>query len=197
MKIPTIELTIEDESKEGIFALGYVTNPAFEEDTEWVYLSQQEIELKIVDEERRIVVGFIMVPDKEVPRNQIVNGKMMKFNIKFSKQTILKAGELFMKNMNNNKATDNHEKPLTGVSVIELWTVEDPKNDKSNIYNLKPKGGELAVISKFYNDKAWEDVKAGKWKGFSIEGLFNGFDQLLSKSKEELIIEELKIIVNG
>ena len=195
MKIPTIELTIEDESKEGIFAISLVENPAIEEN--WVYLSSEQIELKVIDEERRVVVGFLLVPDKEIYRKQKVGNEIKEFNIKFSKQTISKAGELFMKNLNNNKATVEHERPVQGVSVIELWTVEDPKNDKSNIYNLKPKGGELVAMSKIYNEDIWQGVKNGSYKGFSIEAMFNGFDQLLTKTKEELIIEELKKIVNG
>lgn len=191
MEIQTIELEIKNEAEEGIFALSLVKNPAIEEN--WVFLSADTVDLKIVDEERRIVVGFALVPDKEIPRK--VTDKTSphygkKFNIKFSKQTVAKAGELFMKNLNGNNATIEHERPVKGVSVIELWIVEDPKNDKSNIYNLNPKGGELVVMSKIYNNETWEEVKAGEYKGWSIEAMFNGFEKL--KFTELSVEEELE-----
>lgn len=194
MALQTIELEIKNEAEEGIFALSYVLEPAIEEN--WVALSKNQIELKVVDEERRIVVGFALVPDKPIYRKQEIDGKMQEFNIKFSKQTVAKAGELFMKNLNGNNATIEHERPVEGVSTIELWIVEDPKNDKSNIYGLNPKGGELVVMQKVYNNELWEDVKSGKVKGFSIEAMFNGFEKLQFSSdelsEEELLIEELK-----
>lgn len=193
MALQTIELEIKNEAEEGIFALSYVLEPAIEEN--WVALSKNQIELKVVDEERRIVVGFALVPDKEIYRKQEIDGKMVEFNIKFSKQTVAKAGELFMKNLNGNNATIEHERPVEGVSTIELWIVEDPKNDKSNIYGLNPKGGELVVMQKVYNNELWEDVKSGKVKGFSIEAMFNGFEKLKFSSDEIDVIEELKKIV--
>lgn len=193
MEIPTIELEIKNELEDGIFAISLVENPAIEEN--WVALSENQIELKVIDEERRVVVGFALVPDKPIYRKQKVNGELKEFNIKFSKQTVAKAGELFMKNLNGKNFTVEHERPEKGVSVIELWIVEDPENDKSNIYNLKPKGGELVVMSKIYNDDTWEEVKKGTYKGYSIEAMFQGFEQL--QSKEINIIEELEKIINN
>ena len=44
----------------------------------------------------------------------------------------------------------------------------------------------------------WNKVKAGEFKGFSIEGLFGGFEQLQSEQKpEEDIINELEKLING
>jgi hypothetical protein len=74
MALQTIELEIKNEAEEGIFALSYVLEPAIEEN--WVALSKNQIELKVVDEERRIVVGFALVPDKEIYRKQEIDGKM-------------------------------------------------------------------------------------------------------------------------
>jgi len=187
-KLQEIELTIKNEAEDGIFAISLVENPAIEED--FVFLSSQEVELKVVDEERRIVVGFALVPEKRIYRK--MNGK--EFNIYFSKETVAKAGEVYMKNLNLNKFTAEHDSKIEGVSVIELWIVEDSKNDKSNIYKLNPKGGELVVMSKIYNDEVWEQVKDGTFKGYSIEAMFDGFEQLQS-SQEEDIINQLKNLI--
>ncbi len=62
MKLQEIELTIKDESEGGVFAISLVDSPAIEEN--FIMLSSQEVELKILDEEKRIEVGFALVPEK-------------------------------------------------------------------------------------------------------------------------------------
>ena len=174
-----IELKIKDEDEDGVFAISLVESPAIEEN--FVALSSQEIELKVINEEKRIVVGFALVPEKRIYRRQ--NGK--EFNIYFTKETVAQAAELYMKKLNLNNFTLEHESKTSGVNVIESWVVEDPKHDKANIYNLDPKGGEWVVMSKIYNDDVWNDVKEGKFKGYSIEAMFSGFEQLASKEESE------------
>lgn len=184
-----IELTIKNKLTEGVFAISLVEAPATEAD--WIFLSSETIELKVVDEERRIVVGFALIPEKRIPRK--MHGK--EFLIYFSKETIAETSELFMSQLNLNKFTTDHSKKVEGISVIESWIVEDPKNDKSNIYNLGAKGGEWVLMSKINNDQVWQDVKSGKFKGYSIEAMFSGFEDLKASS-DELLIEKIKKILS-
>jgi hypothetical protein len=101
-----------------------------------------------------------------------------------------------MKKMNTQNFTLEHEQKVEGISVIESWIVEDAKQDKSNLYNLGAKGGEWVVMSKVYNDAVWNEIKLGKYGGYSIEAMYDGFEQLQSKTDEELLIEQLKQIIN-
>ena len=189
----TIELIIKDESKDGVFAISLVENPAIEED--FVYLSSHEIELKVVDEEQRIVVGYALIPDKEIYRKV----KDTEFNIIFSKETVRLTSELYMKQLNLNNVTVDHTKKIQGASVIESWITEDEKHDKVNLYGLKPILGGWVVKMKIYNDEEWKSVKDGKYKGFSIEGKFDGFEALEQKKQDKMDLkEEIKsIIKNG
>ena len=191
-KLQEIELKIKDENEDGVFAVSLVESPAIEKD--FLALSSDKLELKVIDEERRIVVGFALIPEKRIYRRV----KDKEFNIFFTAETVSKTSELFMKKMNLNKFTTEHEKEVEGISVIESWVVEDAKNDKSNIYNLGAKGGEWVLMSKIYNDEIWKQVKEGTFKGYSIEGMFDGFQDLdmkeeVCETKEE-IIEFLKSI---
>jgi len=190
----SIYLTIKDEDEDGVFAISLVNSPAIEEN--FVALSKEEpkfhVELKGVDDERKIVVGFALVPEKEIYRK--MNGK--EFNIKFSAETVAKASELYMKNLNLNNVTAEHEKPVHGCTVIENWIVEDPKNDKSNIYDLGAQGGEWVVMMKL-SDEEYKLAKDGTYNGFSIEALFDGFEQLEAKkvlSEDEKIAEIIKVL---
>jgi hypothetical protein len=191
-KIQEIELTMKS-ADDGVFAISLVDSPAIEEN--FVALSSQEVEFKVVDEERRIVVGFALVPEKRILR--LMGGK--KFNIYFTKETIATAAEDFMKKMMLKKFTTDHEEKVDGVTVIESWVVEDAKHDKSNIYGLGAKGGEWVLMSKIDNDAVWNEVKAGKFKGYSIEARFDGFEQLQSKTEtmEEQIIKELNAVLSS
>lgn len=193
MKLQEIELKIKDENEDGVFAISLVESPAIEEN--FVALSAEKVELKVVDDERRIVVGFALVPEKRIYRR--MNGK--EFNIYFTKETVGQAQELFMKKLNLNNWTLEHEQKTSGVSVIESWVVEDPKNDKANLYNLDPQGGEWVVMSKVYNDDVWNAIKDGKFKGYSIEAMFSGFEQLASKdeSEAEETLRKLKEILSA
>jgi hypothetical protein len=193
-KLQEIELKIKDESEDGVFAISLVENPAIEED--FVYLSKDEIQLKVIDEDKRIVVGFALVPEKRIYR--VMQGK--EFNIYFSKDTVRRSAELFMKKMNTQNFTLEHEEKVEGISVIESWIVEDAKQDKSNLYNLGAKGGEWVVMSKVYNDAVWNEIKLGKYGGYSIEAMYDGFEQLQSKNVNNLkmdIVEQIKDVLKA
>jgi hypothetical protein len=191
-ELQTIELTIKDELKEGVFAISLVDKPAIEED--FIMLNALEVELKVINEEKREVVGLALVPNKKILRRK----DNVEFYIEFSEATIEKVQELYLKNLRANNVTIDHEKPVNGVSLIESWIVEDPKNDKSNIYNLNAVKGAWVVKMKIYNDDVYEGVKLGKFNGFSIEGMFDGLDQLKMSeedNKEELI-QAIKDLIN-
>lgn len=188
-KIQDIEMIISDESVDGVFAISLVDKPAIQED--FIYLSSHEIELKVVNEEKREVVGIALVPDKKIYRN--IDGE--EFNIYFTSQTIEKTNELFMKNLNLNKITSQHERDVEGVSVIESWIVEDSKQDKSNIYKLNAPVGSWIVKMKVYNDSEWVRVKNGEYKGFSIEGKYKEADVKASEQVDELI-KEIENLIN-
>ena len=175
-----IELIIDENNLEdGIEAISLVESPAIEEN--FVALSRHKVEFKSVDDEKRIVVGLALVPDKEIFRK---SGDYA-YKIMFSKETVKKASELYLKRLKNNNATIEHELAVKGVSLIESWIVEDPNMDKTNLYKLDAPEGAWAVVMKIDNDEIWEDVKQGKYLGFSIEGFF-------SQKEEELAKQELK-----
>ncbi len=190
MALDTIELFIdEDNVDDGISAISFVEHPAIEEN--WVALSRsQEVQFKAIDEEKRIVVGLALVPDKEIYRRR---GEY-EYNVMFTKETVRKASHLYLKQLNNNEATLEHEKEATGLSVVESWIVEDVKNDKSNMYDLNAVEGAWCVIMKVDNDKVWDEVKKGVYLGFSIEGRFSDkkIEASVELTEDEKLLTEIK-----
>ena len=189
--LETIELFISDEDNSGIEAISLVEFPAIEEN--FVALSKHKIELKTMDEEKRLVVGLALVPDKKIYRN---NGGF-EYNITFSKDTVRKASEKYLKSLKIHNATIEHEMEVDGVYLTESWIVEDVEKDKTALYDLDAPEGAWAVSMRIENDEVWEDVKAGKYLGFSIEGIFNenqGWDEedLSVMKKINQLLDELE-----
>ena len=185
-----IELIIDDEEGVGVEAISLVENPAIEEN--FIALKNNKVEFKTIDEEKRIVVGLALVPEKQIYRR---DGDT-EYYVFFSKQTVRKAAELYLKNHNNNNATLEHESKAEGVSVVESWIVEDVKKDKTALYGLNAVKGAWAVVMRITNDEIWKDVKKGTYKGLSIEGYFA--DKLENKPNNEdlKMIEELKKLLS-
>ena len=102
-----------------------------------------------------------------------------------------KASELYLKRLKNNNTTLEHQEFTSGVSVIESWIVEDPKQDKTALYNLNAKEGDWAVVMKIDNDAVWQDVKNGKYLGLSIEGIFSDKKEEEMSAIEDINIEDI------
>jgi len=192
-----IELVI-DESKgwSGVNALSVVYSPAIEED--FIKLSKYEVELKQIDQEKRLLMGPALIPDKKIYRK---DNKLGEYNIFFKSETIRKASELFMQKSNQNNATYEHEEKLDGMTVVESWIIDDPENDKATkLYGFDLPQGTWMVSMKVYNEEVWNDVKMGKVKGFSIEGKFA--DRLVMNSQKTAenpseILEKIRQIIKN
>lgn len=167
-KLETYELFIDEESDfGGIEAISIVENPAIEED--FIALKAQEVKLTEVNQERRILMGAALIPNKEIYRRN----SQGEYFIKFSEETVRKASQLFLSRGKQNNATLEHEVEIGGLSVVESWIIEDEVQDKSRKYNLNMPLGTWMVSVKVNNDEIWEEfVKTNRVKGFSIEGFF-------------------------
>ena len=193
-----IELVL-DEMQElmGIQAISIVENPAIEED--FVALKTQKVEFATQNEEKRILMGAALIPNKPIYRR---SGEE-EFYVYFSKDTIRKASELFFQNGNQNKSTLEHEAELQKLSVVESWIVEDTEKDKSRLYGMEMPVGTWMISMKVNNPDIWENyVKTGKVKGFSIEGYFVdkvNFNkqemEVLEEQEAELILSQIKAVI--
>lgn len=186
-----VELVIDDkEDLAGVEAISIVEFPAIEEN--FIALNEQ-LQLTKIDEEKRILMGAALIPNKNIYRR---NGND-EYYIFFSDDTVRKASELFLMNSNQHNTTLEHEKKLNDLTVVESWIVEDTEMDKSKKYGLNAPIGTWMVTMKVNNESIWNDfVKTGKVKGFSIEGIFaDKLEMSLQKEKDDILIEKIKEII--
>ena len=115
-------------------------------------------------------MGALLIPNKPIFRN---SDDQDDYYIYFSKDTVEKASQLYLKNGNQNNTTLEHQHSLNGLTLVESWLVEDAKYDKSRKYGMNVPVGTWMGSVKVNNDEVWNEyVKTGKVKGFSIEGYF-------------------------
>jgi len=199
MKI--VELILDENQEEsGIEAISIVESPAIEED--FIALKSNEIKLAEIDKEKKILMGALLIPNKPIYRN---NGED-EYYIYFSKDTVLKASQMYLTKGNQNNSTLEHQHSLSGLSLVESWLVEDEVHDKSRKYGMNVPVGTWMGAVKVNNDEVWNDyVKTGKVKGFSIEGYFadkmerpkESIKEDMSEKQADLLLNQIEKIVKG
>ena len=185
-----VELILdEDQEDSGIEAISIVESPAIESD--FVSLNSQEIKLAEINKEKKILLGALLIPNKPIYRK----GDEGEYYIFFSKDTIVKASQMYLKNGYQNNSTLEHDQALSGLTLVESWIVEDEVQDKSRKYGLNVPVGTWMGAVKVNNEEIWQEyVKTNKVKGFSIEGYFaDKMERPKESIKEDLSIED-KII---
>ena len=182
-----IELILDEEDFEaGVEAISIVESPAIESD--FVALKNQEIKLAEVDKEKKILMGALLIPNKPIYRN----GSEGEYYIYFSKDTIVKASQMFLQNGNQSNSTLEHNQALNGLTLVESWLVEDKAKDKTALYGLDVPVGTWMGSVKVNNDDVWNEyVKTNKVKGFSIEGYFADKMEAPKEAIEEQMAEQL------
>ncbi len=199
MKI--VELILdEDQDASGIEAISIVENPAIEED--FIALKSDEIKLAEVSKEKKILIGALLIPNKPIYRK---NGED-EYYIYFSKDTVLKASQMYLTKGNQNNSTLEHQHELSGLSLVESWLVEDEVHDKSRKYGMNVPVGTWMGAVKVNNEKIWNEyVKTGKVKGFSIEGYFadkmerpkESIKEDMSEQNADVLLSQIEKIVKG
>ena len=178
-----IELIIdESDEQNGVHAVSVVESPATEES--FIALSKEKVLLKEVDKKRNILMGGALIPDKRILRRDKDGNE---YNVYFSKETVLRASELFLINANQSNTTLEHKDKLEGLTVVESWIVG--KNDKSKDYGLDLPEGSWAISMKA-TPEIYSKAMSGEVTGFSIEGFFA--DSMEAKMQSEDKIKQLK-----
>ena len=124
------------------------------------------------DEEKRIVVGAAMVPNKMIHRYDDLGNLYYVF---FSKKSIKMMADKFLKEKRTDETSVEHNGVKLGsdkVFITESWVSEDPVLDKSHFYGFELPAGTWYVAMKVNDDKVWKMIKEKSLTGFSVEGLF-------------------------
>lgn len=170
MELPVIKLTVDD-FEDGVFATALVEDPAIQR-TWLAFNNEKTYQFKEFDNEKRILVGALLVPDFKMFRN--MKGKQ--FFVMFEKDEIPKVLDKMVLSGKLQSFNINHEtnNPIPDTHIQQMFIIDSAMGMNT------PKGleehpdGTLMAFVKVNNDDVWNDfVKTGKLKGFSVEGQFS------------------------
>jgi hypothetical protein len=132
---------------------------------------EKPVKMVFASEDQRVVIGPAMIPDMEILRKDQKTKEP--YYVKFSKETIAKIAEKFMRELRNGDTNIEHDEANEANSYVkETWIVET-EDDKANTkYGLNVPVGTWMVSMRVQDPKVWKKIKAGELNGFSIEGNF-------------------------
>jgi hypothetical protein len=191
-----VELVIDEDSQElAIDAISLVSAPAIEQDFVFFGKEKNNLTFAKVDEDKRMLISPALIPDKQIFRHDPQTSS--DYYVYFSKDTVRRASELYLKNNNHHKATQEHSERVSGVLTVESWIIDDPKMDKSTLYGFSLPKGTWMVAMRISNDELWKEIKSGNLKGLSIEGYFTDRMEKMSETTptDQEILEALNEII--
>ena len=181
------ELILSDEEVQGIDAISVVGSPAME--SQFIMLSEEKrVSFAKIDNEKQILLGVAMIPEKKIYRFD--EDTQEEFNVFFSKETIKRASELYLKKGNQSNANLEHSKLALSGTIVESWIVEDLQKDKTALYGIDAPVGSWVVAMKIEDKEQWELCKENG-TGFSIEGMFNE-KVILTKNENNMDFKQMK-----
>lgn len=178
MNLPIYYCEIND-YEDGIGCLSLVEHPAT--DSQFMCFSKQ-MNFSIDNEEKRIISGVIMEPDKPIYRND--GGR--EYYVIFTKDTIrLMVEKFFIDGVNNRIDLEHNNEVIDGVHLIEMF-IKDSERGIDPSY-LSCADGSLIGSYKVVDDALWKAIKQGTFNGFSLAGQFT----LKKRNEYEDILEML------
>ena len=190
MDLPVYLLDISEDMNDDaeVDYVALVDRPAIQKN--WnAFKNQQRFE--VVSEDKRIISGPLMLADVPIFRSDSTYGD---YYVVFSKDTIFKIAQKFFKRgyQSNVNLMHSPNAQVDGVTMFESFITDESRGI------LPMKGFEDAPDGSWFgsfkvdNEGVWNDVKDGKFKGFSVEGLFT-YKTKPSK-EEELMSQVYKIL---
>lgn len=172
----------------GVLKMSLVDSPAVMSD--FIAFSEDK-ELKFsLDEEEHIVFGCALRSDFPIYR---CNANKGEFYVIFSKQSIKQLYEKFMIEGRISEVNTQHSTDVEGVYLIQSF-IKDTEKGINPIGFEDINDGSWFCAYKILNENVWNDVKSGKFNGFSVEGYFCLNEEKFEQGKPndiDSIIDEL------
>ena len=185
--IPVYDAIISDEET-GMFRISLVDDPAVMSNFQAFDAHKKPMMYAIQDEEKRLVRGCIMRSDFPIYRR---DEKMGEYYVIYKAEEIRKMAEKYLLEGRQNDVNVMHQEgsDVDGVQMVQYFI----KGDGIQVDGFDDCAdgslfGEFHVV----NDSVWTEIKAGTYKGFSLEGVF---DLVPEQNKDE--IQEIVDLLDG
>lgn len=172
-----------DEEGTGMFVVSLVDEPAVE--VGWQLFNKVDEAFKIENDEKRIVLGVVMLADTPIYRRDKQLGE---YYIKYSRETIEKMVQKFFKEGYQENVDENHSFELIQGIELQQAFIKDTEKGVSPEGFEKVPDGSLFFVYKVVDEELWDKVKNGSWTGFSLAGSFSLEDDDISDADFEEVM---------
>lgn len=152
---------------DGVLRVSLVDSPAVESDFEVFRKAEAERPAlySVQDEDKHLVRGVILRADFPIYRNDGRGG----YYVTFSPAVIREAAERYIADGRANAVDTDHDgKEVDGVQMVQLFI-------KDASAGMAPEGFDDIADGSLFGEyhvtdpDIWDEIKAGTWKGFSVE----------------------------
>ena len=172
--LPIYQAVISDEDT-GMFTISLVDSPAVESNFLCFKKDHKAMNFRVENEEKRIVTGVVMRCDYPIYR---ITPDGYEYYISFSKETLEIMAEKWLKEglQGNINLQHNQDAYVDDVLLKEVYFKDTERG-------ISPKGfedienGSLFATYHIVNNDVWQSIKDGSYKGFSLEGRFDFYEQ--------------------
>ena len=184
--IPVYDALITDEET-GMMKISLVDDPAVMSD----FLAFDNIRkmqmYSVTDEEKRLVRGVVMRADFPIYRR---DERMGEYYIIYKPETIRAMAEKYLAESRQNILNAMHQgEDLPDIYMVQYFI----KGDGVSVTGFDDiADGSLFAEFHILNDEVWKAVKAGDYKGFSLEGFFD-----LAPERDKQTVEEIVDDLDG
>lgn len=185
--IPVYDAIISDEET-GMFKISLVDDPAVMSNFQAFDAERKPLMYAIQDEEKRLVRGCIMRADFPIYRR---DDKMGEYYVIYKADTIRQMAEKYLLEGRQNDVNIMHQEgsDVDGVQMVQYF-IKGDGIQVDGFDDCAPGSlfGEFHIV----NDDIWEEIKAGTYRGFSLEGVF-----VLIPERNRDEIQEIVDVLDG
>ena len=183
--IPVYDALITDEET-GMMKISLVDDPAVMSDF-LAFDNKRKMQMySVTDDEKRLVRGVVMRADFPIYRR---DERMGEYYIIYKPETIRAMAEKYLAESRQNDVNVMHSTEVDGVQMVQ-WFIKGDGVSVDGFDDIAD--GSLFAEFHILNDEVWEAVKAGDYKGFSLEGFFD-----LAPERDKQTVEEIVDDLDG
>lgn len=185
--LPVFRAVLDDD-KDGMKRMSLVASPAVEYGFLKFSAERQPVKLSVHDEERMLIYGVLARANMPIYRSDA----MGEYFIVFSPEAIRTMAERYIAEGRANLFNLQHEdgSEVEGVRMVQ-WFIKDTARGIAPAEFPDVEDGSLFGEFHVTDAALWERIKAGEFRGFSLEGFFGlePADGILSTAK---VAEDVK-----
>ena len=154
--------------------------------TNWqAFTAQAPVRFAIADEDKRLIRGVVMRADFPIYRAD----DRGEYYIIYRAETIRQMAEKYLaENRQNRVDTDHSGDEVRGVQMVQ-WFIKDTEKGIAPAGFEDVADGSLFAEFHIESDTIWDEIKAGTYRGFSLEGFFSFVPDTDQRDIDEIVDE--------